>query len=42
MKKIIILNESPRKNGRTAELIKAFADGAKTVEMKSANVTGRR
>ena len=29
MKKIIILNGSPRKNGRTAELVKAFSEGAK-------------
>ena len=30
MKKILILNGSPRKNGQTASLIKAFAEGAKT------------
>ena len=29
MKKIIILNGSPRKNGRTSELVKAFTKGAK-------------
>ena len=29
MKKILILNGSPRKNGSTAALIKAFAEGAK-------------
>lgn len=28
-KKIVILNGSPRKNGNTAALVKAFADGAK-------------
>lgn len=27
-KKIVVLNGSPRKNGNTAELIKAFAEGA--------------
>lgn len=30
MKKIIILNGSPRKNGRTAELVKAFMEGAES------------
>lgn len=30
MKKIMILNGSPRKNGKTAELIKAFTEGAKS------------
>ncbi len=29
MKKILVLNGSPRKNGATASLIKAFAEGAK-------------
>ena len=29
MKKILILNGSPRKNGYTAALIKAFTNGAK-------------
>ena len=29
MKKILILNGSPRKNGATASLIRAFSDGAK-------------
>ena len=28
MKKILILNGSPRKNGSTASLVKAFTDGA--------------
>ena len=28
-KKIIILNGSPRKNGNTSSLVKAFTDGAK-------------
>lgn len=30
MKQIIILNGTARKNGNTAELIKAFTDGAKS------------
>ena len=30
MKKILILNGSPRKNGSTASLVKAFIDGAET------------
>lgn len=30
MKKIVILNGSPRKNGNTAELIRAFTDGAQS------------
>ena len=29
MKRIVILNGAPKKNGRTASLVKAFADGAK-------------
>lgn len=29
MKKIVILNGSPRKNGKTASLVKAFTEGAK-------------
>ena len=29
-KKIVILNGSPRKNGNTSELVKAFAGGAKS------------
>ena len=28
MKKILILNGSPKKNGNTAKLIKAFTEGA--------------
>ena len=28
-RKIIILNGSPRKNGNTSSLVKAFTDGAK-------------
>ncbi len=31
MKKILILNGSPRKNGKTASLINAFAEGAESV-----------
>ena len=31
MPKILILNGSPRKNGKTASLVKAFADGAESV-----------
>lgn len=30
MKKILILNGSPRKNGKTASLVKAFTEGAKS------------
>ncbi|WP_310603703.1 flavodoxin family protein [Anaerosporobacter sp.] len=30
MKRILILNGSPRKNGKTASLIKAFTEGAET------------
>ena len=30
MKRILILNGSPRKNGKTASLVKAFAGGAKS------------
>lgn len=30
MAKILILNGSPRKNGKTASLVKAFVDGAET------------
>ena len=30
MKKILILNGSPRKNGKTASLVKAFVEGAKS------------
>lgn len=30
-KKIVILNGSPRKNGNTSELVKAFTEGAKSV-----------
>lgn len=30
-KKIVILNGSPRKNGNTSELVKAFTDGARSV-----------
>ena len=31
MAKIVILNGSPRKNGKTASLVKAFIDGAESV-----------
>lgn len=31
MKRIVILNGSPRKNGKTASLIKAFMEGAESV-----------
>ena len=31
MKKIMILNGSPRKNGKTASLVKAFTEGAESV-----------
>lgn len=31
MAKILILNGSPRKNGKTASLVKAFAEGAESV-----------
>lgn len=31
MKKILILNGSPRKNGKTASLVNAFTEGAKSV-----------
>ena len=30
MKKILILNGSPRKNGKTASLVKAFTEGAES------------
>lgn len=30
MKKILILNGSPRKNGTTASLIKSFTEGAES------------
>ena len=30
-KKIVILNGSPRKNGNTSELVKAFTEGAESV-----------
>ena len=30
MKKILILNGSPRKNGKTASLINAFVEGAQS------------
>jgi multimeric flavodoxin WrbA len=31
MAKILILNGSPRKNGKTASLVKAFVEGAESV-----------
>ena len=31
MAKIVILNGSPRKNGKTASLVKAFVEGAESV-----------
>lgn len=34
MKKILILNGSPRKNGKTASLVKAFAEGAESAGNK--------
>lgn len=42
MKKILILNGSPRKNGRTASLIKAFIEGAESAgnEVKELYITG--
>ena len=42
MKKILILNGSPRKNGATASLIQAFSDGAKEAgnEIREAYIQG--
>lgn len=42
MKKILILNGSPRKNGRTASLKNAFVEGAQRVghEIKEYYLTG--
>ena len=42
MKKILILNGSPRKNGRTASLVKAFAEGAESTgsEVKEMYIDG--
>ena len=31
MAKIVVLNGSPRKNGKTASLVKAFVEGAESV-----------
>ncbi len=38
MKKILILNGSPRKNGKTASLINAFAEGAQSTGNKVNNL----
>lgn len=42
MKKILILNGSPRKNGKTASLAKAFVEGAKSAgqEVKEMYIDG--
>lgn len=42
MKKILILNGSPRKNGKTASLVKAFIEGAKSAgnEVKEFYIDG--
>ena len=42
MKNILVLNGSPRKNGSTASLIKAFAEGAKESgnEVREAYIQG--
>ena len=42
MKKIVILNGSPRKNGKTASLVKAFVEGAESVgnEVKEFYIDG--
>ena len=42
MKKIMILNGSPRKNGKTASLVKAFIDGAESAgnEVKEFYIDG--
>ena len=42
MKKIMILNGSPRKNGKTASLVKAFVEGAKSAghEVKEMYIDG--
>lgn len=42
MKKILILNGSPRKNGRTASIIKAFIEGAESAgnEVNELYITG--
>ena len=42
MKKILILNGSPRKNGSTASLIKAFTEGAEDAgnEVKDLYISG--
>ena len=44
MKKILILNGSPRKNGKTASLIKAFTEGAESAgnEIKELYITGMK
>ena len=42
MKKILILNGSPRKNGKTASLVKAFTEGAASAgnEVKEIYIDG--
>ena len=42
VKKILILNGSPRKNGKTASLVKAFVEGAKSAgnEVKEMYIDG--
>ena len=42
MKRILILNGSPRRNGSTAKLVKAFTEGAESVgnEVKELSGTG--
>ena len=44
MKKILILNGSPRKNGKTASLVKAFTQGAESAgnEVKEAYIQGMK
>ena len=43
MARIVILNGSPRKNGKTASLIKAFADGAESAgnEVREGQADGK-